>query len=44
MKYTTPKYELAVLESNDVITTSEAYKVEQNGVSGSVEVSAGKIF
>jgi len=44
MKYTTPKYELTMIESNDVITTSEAYKVEQSGDKGSVEVSAGKIF
>ena len=32
--YVSPEYKNEKIEANDVITTSEAYRVEQNGVSG----------
>ena len=46
MKYVTPKYEMAVMEIEDILTaSSEKYEIEQNNDgSGSVIMSAFDIF
>ena len=49
MKYLTPKYEMAVMETEDVLTASTKqtpkYEVEQTGNgSGLVEIAISKLF
>ena len=49
MKYVTPKYELAVMETKDILTAStdqnEKYEVEQNNDgSGNIIMNAASLF
>ena len=49
MKYVTPKYEVAVIETEDILTASSGqtanYEVEQNNDgSGNILVDMGKLF
>ena len=46
MKYVTPKYEIAVIETEDILTaSSEKYEIEQNNDgSGNVIMNAFDLF
>ena len=46
MKYVTPKYEIAVIETEDILTaSSEKYEIEQNNDgSGDILIDMGKLF
>ena len=49
MKYVTPKYEMAVVETEDILTASSGqtanYEVEQNNDgSGNILIDIGKLF
>ena len=49
MKYKTPKYEMVVIEAEDILTASpeqtSKYEVEQNGDgSGKVTINASNLF
>jgi hypothetical protein len=46
MKYVSPKYELAIIESIDIISASGGYKVEksEDGTIGNVIMNAADIF
>lgn len=49
MKYVTPKYEVAIIETEDILTASSGqaanYEIEQkNDGSGLVEIAISKLF
>lgn len=46
MKYIAPKYEMALIETEDILTaSSEKYEIEQNNDgSGLVEIAISKLF
>lgn len=46
MKYVTPKYEVAIIETEDILTaSSEKYEIEQNNDgSGNVIMNAFDLF
>ena len=46
MKYVTPKYEVAIIETEDILTaSSEKYEIEQNNDgSGNITMNAFDLF
>ena len=46
MKYTSPKIELSIFETNDIITTSsESYEIEESGEGkGKISLKASDLF
>ena len=45
MKYVTPKFEITVLETEDILASSEKYEIEQNSNgSGNIIMDAFNIF